>query len=545
MRPHAAPPQLHATLLALVDGLSAELEPLHRRHNEALWMASVTGEPGYAAESARLDAEIRRILARPEPYALLQRVRAAGGVGDPLLDRQAELLHHAVRAHQIPTELIERQVRLEKSLETRFTTFRAELDGRRVSDNELRDVLRGSLDSEARRRAWEAAKQVGAEVEAELLELVRLRNQGARAVGFPDYYTMMLELDELPGAELSALLEQIDEGTRAPFLDYRRDLERTLAERFGIEPAALRPWHYADPFFQEAPPAAISLDRWFSGRALPELAERFFAAVGFDVRDLLARADLYERPGKSQHAFCLSTDRLDDIRVLCNLRDDERWMSTLLHELGHAVYDQRIDRGLPFLLRCPAHTLTTEATAMLFGRLSKNAAWLARHAGVDPAEARRAGDRVRQAIRDQLLVQARWCLVMCAMERELYRDPDQDRNARWWDLVERYQGVRRPEGREAPDWASKIHFSVAPVYYHNYLLGEVVASQLQVHLRDEVLGNGPGVDERYVSSPAVGDWLTERLFRPGRSVDWRRAVRESSGRALSAAALIAELERRR
>ena len=53
-------------------------------------------------------------------------------------------------------------------------------------------------------------------------------------------------------------------------------------------------------------------------------------------------------------------DNRQDIRVLCNLRPTERWMSTMLHEFGHAVYDQSVDPALPFLLRAPAHTLTTE-----------------------------------------------------------------------------------------------------------------------------------------------------------------------------------------
>ena len=54
-------------------------------------------------------------------------------------------------------------------------------------------------------------------------------------------------------------------------------------------------------------------------------------------------------------------------------------------------------------------------------------------------------------------------VVGAVMERALYRDPEQDLNALWWDLVERLQCVARPERRDAPDWASKIHFSVAPV----------------------------------------------------------------------------------
>ena len=131
---------------------------------------------------------------------------------------------------------------------------------------------------------------------------------------------------------------------------------------------------------------------------------------------------------------------------------------------------------------------------------------------------------------------------MSHMERALYRDPAQDLDTLWWDLVERFQQVRRP-GRKAPDWASKIHFSVAPVYYHNYMLGEMMASQLEAHIRERVLGNGDGdgVGTRYVSSPEVGAFLRERLYRSGRTVDWRGAIQAATGRPLGADAFVAEL----
>jgi len=530
-----------ARLAAFIDGLVAELEPLHRRYNESVWLASVTGESRYEQEGAALDARIRKMFARPEPYAELIALRDAGGAPDPHLQRQLTLLVNDFRAHQIPPEMIERMVRLEKSLESRFNNFRAEFAGERVTDNRIRQILRDSDSGDERRRAWEASKQVGSEVAADLLALVRLRNEAATTLGFRNYYSMMLELDELDEAELFRLLEALDIGTRPLFERYKRELDDRLAARFGLAREALRPWHYGDPFFQEAPAAEFDLDRFFGGLRLEALTERFFAGVGFDIRDLLERADLYEKPGKSQHAFCLSMDRGDDIRVLCNLQPSEYWMATMLHEYGHAVYDQQIDRALPYLLRVPSHILTTEASAMLFGRLSRNAAWLTTYAGVPEAEARAGEAVLRRAGRDQLLVQTRWELVMCHMERSLYRDPEQDLDTLWWDLVERYQWIRRPDGRRAPDWASKVHFSVAPVYYHNYMLGEMMATQLQSHLLTRVLGQGSGGYRDLVSSPEVGAYLTRSLYRTGKTLDWRDTLRQATGQSLSVEAFVEDL----
>jgi peptidyl-dipeptidase A len=531
------------TIAKRVAALEAELEPLNLAAYEAFWQLQTTGEKRWEEESARLDTEIRTVLSRRDAYEELRGAAAAGDSGDPLLARQVTLLLNAHRPNQLPAETIERMVRLEKGLETRFNTFRAELDGERVTDNRIRELLERSGDVELRRRAWEASKQVGGEVVPELLELVGVRNDAARTLGFPTYYSMMLECDELDEAELFELLDRVEEGTRPLFERYKAGLDARLAERFGVPVEELAPWHYSDPFFQEAPAAEVDLDPWFEDKDLEELTKRYFEAVGFDVSDLMARSDLYEREGKSQHAFCIWMDRRDDIRVLCNLRPTEYWMNTMLHEFGHAVYDQGVDPALPYFLRASAHTLTTEASAMLLGRLSRNAEWLTTYAGVPEPDARAAAAALERARTAGLLVAARWELVMCHFERSLYSDPSQNLNGLWWELVERFQLVRKPEGRDAPDWAAKIHLSVAPVYYQNYLLGEMMASQLQAHLLDDVLGGGDDVWTRYVTSPRVGEYLRGRLYRSGARVDWRGTIEQATGRPLDPAPFVAELAR--
>ena len=100
-------------------------------------------------------------------------------------------------------------------------------------------------------------------------------------------------------------------------------------------------------------------------------------------------------------------------------------------------------------------------------------------------------------------------------------------------LVERYQLLHRPPERTAPDWAAKIHLAVAPVYYQNYLYGELVASQVEAALRRE---HGGIVDRE-----AVGRTLVERLFRPGASRRWDSLVESATGEPLTPSHLAAQL----
>ena len=537
----AVPGSRERELSAFIDAYVAESRPVELRCNEESWLRETTGDPKHAEESGRLEAQLKKMLARPEAFATLNRLRADGPLTDPLLERQLTLLHHAHRGSQLAPEMIDRQVELSNRLGMRFIQYRATLDGETVSDNALADVLRTSDDSARRRRAWEASKQIGAEVEQDLLALVRLRNEGARSLGFDNYYSMALELDEIDETELFALFDELERETDPLWRTYKAALDARLAARFGVSVDELRPWHYADPFFQEAPAAEVSLDPAYEKHDVVDLTRRYFAAVGFDISGMLAKADLYERPGKCQHAFCMSMDRADDVRVLCNVKNNERWMGTMLHEYGHAVYDQQVSRDLPWILRGHAHILSTEASAMLFGRLAKNPVWLREWAEADPAFLREHEGAIARALPEQLLVQARWMMLMAHMERAVYRDPSQDLRTLWWDLAERFQWVRRPDGRHAPDWAAKIHFSIAPAYYHNYQLGEMLASQLQDHLLTQVFGGGEGAWARYVRSPEVAGFLIPNYYRPGRTYDWRELTRRATGRPLGAAAFVKDL----
>jgi peptidyl-dipeptidase A len=243
----------------------------------------------------------------------------------------------------------------------------------------------------------------------------------------------------------------------------------------------------------------------------------------------MAKSDLYGRVGKNQHAFCLSVGREYpyDVRVLANLRPDSYWINTMLHEFGHAVYDRYINPKLPYFLRTVAHTCTTEAIALMMGSLSEEPSWLEMIAKVPREELE--VEKLAARRRADGLVFTRWALVVFNFERELYADPDrEDLNALWWDLVERLQLVSRPPGRDEPDWAAKIHIAVAPVYYHNYVLGHLISAQLKHHLETHVT-RGP-----FYENEVAGRYLVEAFFGPGARENWQDTVVRTTGQPLRA-----------
>jgi peptidyl-dipeptidase A len=224
------------------------------------------------------------------------------------------------------------------------------------------------------------------------------------------------------------------------------------------------------------------------------------------------------------------------VRVLANIVNTEYWMNTMLHELGHAVYSSKnIPQSVPYTLRGEAHILSTEGVAMLFERGSKDRRWIERM-GLKVADPTRFDETAAKMKRNQLLIFSRWCQVMLRFEKGMYENPDQDLNKLWWDLVEKYQEVKRPPGRNAPDYASKIHVVSAPVYYHNYMMGQLFASQVHHAMAREVFGGAEPRDVLYIDNKQVGQFMRKKVFEPGKSLDWNELTEHATGQKLNAKA---------
>jgi len=511
------------------------IKPLEKQANLAWWEAAVTGDPKAYDRSSELTLQIRRIYSDPREFAFLKEARQSKRIKDPLLARQLTVLHNAYLSNQIEPELLQQIVELGTQIEKNFSTFRGVIDGKKVTDNEIKGILKDQTDSAQRQKAWLASKQVGEAVAADLVRLVKLRNEAARKLGFDNYHTMALATGEQDVRELDKIFADLYRRTNKPFARVKAELDGILAKKYGVAPQELRPWHYHDPFFQETPMVYdLDLDVYYEDKDVKKLAETFYAGIGLPVKAILTNSDLYEKEGKNPHAFCIHIDREGDVRILCNIKSNENWMETTLHELGHGVYDKYLDFTSPYLLRSPAHPFTTEAVAMFFGRLSRNPAWMQQTLGLSDtqrADIEKIGGKYAQL---KQLIFARWAMVMYNFEKELYANPDRDLAALWWDLVEKYQLVKRPPDRTNPDWAAKIHFSVAPCYYHNYMLGELLASQLHHTIVRKVLALKSDQGVSYVGQGQVGRFLKEKVFEAGDLYPWHEMIRHATGEPLTA-----------
>src|SRR5262245_57687889 len=131
---------------------------------------------------------------------------------------------------------------------------------------------------------------------------------------------------------------------------------------------------------------------------------------------------------------------------------------------------------------------------------------------------------------------------MLRFEKSMYENPDQDLNKVWWDLVEQYQLLKRPAGRNAADYASKIHIVSAPVHSQNYMMGQFFASQLHHAIALDVLKGAAPRTALYNGRPEVGAYLREKVFGPGRTRDWDGLTAFATGERLNPKAFAADFK---
>jgi peptidyl-dipeptidase A len=536
IRPLAATasPQAAERARKLLADYTAKIRPLEVKAAWAWWLANTTGKDEDFKKKEEAQNRIDEALADPKAFRAVKKIRDAGGIDDPIARRAVTVIYLAYLEKQVDPALLKKITAKSNAVEKAFNVFRARVDGKEMTDSQVRQVLKTSTNSERRRAVWQASKKVGQVVEADLRELVKLRNQAAVKLGFKSFHALQLYLNEQDGDEIIKLFDRLDDLTREPFRAAKADIDRRLARSLGIKPADLMPWHYHGPFFQETPSVfASDLDQPYKKADLLKLCSAFYRGIGLPIDDVIERSDLYERPGKSPHAFCTDIDREgNNVRVLANIKPNEYWMATLLHEFGHSVYSSKnIPHRLPYLLRMESHILTTEGVAMMFEKFSKSRPWLEKM-GVGVADPRTFDETAAKMLRYQLLIFSRWCQVMLRFEKGMYENPDQDLNKLWWDLVEKYQMLHRPPHRSAPDYASKIHIVSTPVYYHNYMMGQLFASQVHHTICREVLKGADPATAIYVGNKDVGEFMRKRVFDPGKTLSWNELTKYATGSRL-------------
>lgn len=507
------------------EEITPELARTEQEAEEAEWAMTVCATDDNRRRLASAKLEYCSARSNPETFTRIKALKKTDGltVGHR---RMLNILYHEFAPNQLNPTLLSEMSAKEAELQGLFASFRPAVAGKIFSDNEILDILANEKDHNLRLAAWEASKQIGIIAAPKILELVTLRNRGALELGYKNYYVMSLAMQDINPRWLSKFFDKTLRQSSYPYKQASYDIALHLSTKFNLPTFYIGPQFWSDPFGQEDPIKGVGAEALFEGKDIIGMVRDYYHGIGFqnEFDDILSRSDLYERENKNPSACCCSVDRGNDVRVMMNAKNSPYWFRVGLHEFGHGMAYRGIDRKLPWTLRQQTHIMAAEAIALFFEKVSRNTAYLQKifGQGNDKIYAEMANSGARQRI-----IFSRWASVMTKFESELYANPGRDLNTLWWSLVRDIQGIKPPKRPEnVADWAAKAHIALAPIYYHNYLLGDIISEQLSAAARVALPG--------WFEDKSLGNFLKKRWFRHGAALKWSELIRSATGKPLSA-----------
>jgi peptidyl-dipeptidase A len=425
---------------------------------------------------------------------------------------------------------------------------------RPTTANEIDNLLKKSRDLAERQRAWTAAKDVGKPLKPSLVELVSLRNQVARELGYKSYFALQVADYGMTVDEMMKLLDDAVATTKPLFDGLHCWARNALATRYKKPVPRLIPAHWIGNRWAQSWPTLIeeaNLDPLFKGtppERIVKSAENFYVSLGFPrlPASFWEKSDLYPVPPgvarkKNAHASAWHIDHEQDVRSLMSVEDNAQWFGTSHHELGHIYYFLAYSTPeVPFLLREGANRAFHEAIGDLARMASEQTPYLV-SVGVMPAgKEPDPKSWLLQSGLDSVVFMAFSAGTMSHFERDLYEAelPPAEWQKRWWDYVGQFQGVIAPtaRGEEMCDACTKTHIIDDPAGYYDYALATLIKFQLHDHICTKLLKQ----DVRscnYAGNKAVGDFL-KGILSKGATRDWRQVIKDATGESISPRAMM-------
>jgi peptidyl-dipeptidase A len=435
--------------------------------------------------------------------------RFLGKVSDPLLARRVQVWDQAFRGARVSSRPEVRA--LVNEISDTIVSYRYDVLGQEFDLGGVRNLLRTEPSRERRRAAWLSFAPLSRKLDARTRELFRVRNQLARAEGFGTYADMQLDAQGLTLPQVRGILEELTSSS-APA--YRALLEEGAARhRLG----QVQPW---DIKFLLDGESSLPI-RYFPKSGIIGKLEEWGRDHGCELNRLGISVHFLDIP---YNGLCMTLGR-GDIRILANPADGHNYYKTCFHELGHAMHSAFSDPGSFILRREPS--VFSEAMAETLGYTVQDPAWLAAM-GLTPSEVASAGATGM----GPWFAYIRQRTAHALFEYEAYANPDGELDVINAGIEAKVLGCAMDE---TPRWAAEPNawFSRYPVYWQNYVLADVVASQIHHDLRRRF-----GTVWR---NPAALEHIKTHYWVPGGALDWQEKLRRGTGTGLETRALVADL----
>ena len=429
-------------------------------------------------------------------------------------------------------------------------------------------IIDNSRNADELLKAWSGWREIGKPMKEKYLRMVEIGNQGAQDLGYEGLSDLWFSKYDMPTEQFAVDIDQVYEDIRPLYEALQCHVRAELNEEYGDEIVPLSepiPAHILgnmwaqswanvyDLVFEENPNSKpIDLTKVINDRGMTEIemvevAEEFFISLGFsNLPDTFWERSLFVKPADRDvvcHASAWDIDsKNQDLRIKMCIEKNAEDFSTIHHELGHIFYYQAY-ANQPSIFQRGANDGFHEALGDLL-TLSITPDYLQQIGFVTTDEAEVAKQDALAFLMKQALdgvVTAPWTLMLDKWRMAVFNgDVSADEmNDYWWELRERYQGVKSPIERplDAFDPGAKYHIP-GNTPYTRYYLARVLQYQFHEGLCKAMDFQGPLHECSIYGSQIAGDQLRAMLAL-GQSKPWQDALESIIGtRELSGTAML-------
>jgi peptidyl-dipeptidase A len=544
-----------------LDGYTQKYVQLYIGANDAQWRANteiIEGDSTNTVGARKADEAMAEFTGSTEN---IENARKFMAEKDKLTDIQVkqleQILYAAANNPQTVAELVKQRIKAENDQTKQLYGYQYLLNGKKVTTNDLDEILKKETNLNKRLAAWNASKEVGPTLKNGLVDLRNYRNQTVQALGFPDFFTYQVSEYNMTSPEMMQTMDRLIQELYPLYRELHTWMRYEMAAKYHVKdvpdylPAHWLPNRWGQDWSSSVDVKGINLDSVLATKT-PEWivreGEKLYTSIGFPAlpQTFWDKSSLYQYPAdsavkKNNHASAWHMDLANDVRSLMSVETNAEWFETANHELGHIYYYLTYtNKDVPPLLRKGANRAYHEAIGTMMGLAAMQKPYLAGR-GLINAD-------VKTDETQSLLKEALNSVVfiffssgtMSNFEKAMYVDslpPDQF-NQKWWELAKKYQGIVPPttRGEEYCDAATKTHINDDPAQYYDYALSYVILYQLHNHIAKNILKQDPHATN-YYGQTAIGDFM-RKITYPGASKDWREVLKESTGEELNAKAML-------
>lgn len=330
-----------------LDQLNKEYFKLHKNYEEYFWISRM-GD--HSVDQKKDEALAKRDAFRADPK-LTERINALLPIANKKEKERLNLWLRFFQCYQSPKEALPIKKKVD-GLESALLKKRANRKEGYIdpatkkfvpaSANKMSMMIVTNSDEKVRKACFAAREKLAVEFIDGYIEVVKLRNEYARTLGYQDFYDYKIQREDgMTKRELFAIFDDIYEKTKYA-KDNIKELEKTM-------PGLRKPWNFG---YMMAGSFTKEEDQYFQFDEALIRWGRSFAALGINFKRGPLKLDLLDRKGKWNNGFCHWPDMVSfkdgkrnpgSSNFTCNVVPGQvgsgaSGLHTLFHEGGHAAH---------------------------------------------------------------------------------------------------------------------------------------------------------------------------------------------------------------